>query len=92
MIKKINKGEDKMGISKKEQFEKFSKDREEIKNKILEFYEPKLKNEMFRMHIISNVPEQLQKDFKFSAEQVNGQPCFLGNLSFSVVEDNFHCG
>lgn len=62
-----------MGISKDE-FEKYEKDREEIKNKILEFYDPKMPNELFRLQIVNQFMDQLKKDYKIVIEQKSKKP------------------
>ena len=49
---------------KKEQFEKFMKDREEVKNKILKFYEKDDNNELIRLVTSNGVMSSLKKDYK----------------------------
>lgn len=71
-------------MSRKEMFEKFSKDREEIKSKILEFYEPKPEYEVFRFHTITHLEDELEKDYEFCSKQVNGNPVF--SISGSTIQ------
>ena len=64
-------------MSEKENFEKFIKDREEIKNNVLDFYNKKIENEFFRLAINNALPELGEKDFKYLVEQKNGHPLVM---------------
>lgn len=84
-----------MGISR-EEFEKFTKDREEIKNKILEFYDSKTPYELFRLQIVNKFYDQLKNDYKILIEQKNKQPMMaiyankllLFNAIFMLLNEN----
>lgn len=58
-----------------EQIKKFFKDREEVKNKILKFYEKDDNNELIRLVTSIGVMETLEKDYKITIEQKNEKPC-----------------
>ena len=68
-----------------EQFEKFFKDREEVKNKILKFYEKDDNNEIIRLVTSNSVMSSLKKDYKITIEQKNEKPCIAISASRALV-------
>lgn len=68
-----------------EQFEKFTKAREEVKNKILKFYEKDNKNELIRLITSNGVMSSLKKDYKITIEQKNEKPCIAIHASKALV-------
>lgn len=70
---------------KKQQFEKFMKDREEVKNKILKFYEPDNNNELIRLITSNSVMSSLKKDYKITIEQKNEKPCIAIHASKALL-------
>lgn len=68
-----------------EQFEKFFKDREEVKNKILKFYEKDDNNELIRLVTSNGVMSSLKKDYKITIEQKNEKPCIAIHASKALV-------
>ena len=68
-----------------EQIKKFTKDREEVKNKILKFYERDDNNELIRLVTSNGVMSSLKKDYKITIEQKNEKPCIAISASKALL-------
>lgn len=68
-----------------EQIKRFTKDREEVKNKILKFYERDNNNELIRLVTSTGVMSSLKKDYKITIEQKNEKPCIAISASKALL-------
>lgn len=68
-----------------EQIKKYTKAREEVKNKILKFYEKGINNEIIRLVTTNGVMSSLKKDYKITIEQKNEKPCIAISASKALV-------
>lgn len=68
-----------------EQKKKFKKDREEVKNKILKFYEKDDSMELLRLVTNTGVVSSLTNDYKITIEQKNKKPCIAISANKAMV-------